>query len=77
MNLFTISLFIISPCIDISNLPSTQIEFVSGSLKGLDGKVLAQLPAKDRIRVLIDFLGNEMAVDVDSKDVLLASKQAT
>ena len=62
---------------DLSIEPGAQIEFVSGSLKGLDGKVLAQLPAQDRIRVLIDFLGNEMAVDVDPNDVLLASKKVS
>ena len=62
---------------DLSIEPGAQIEFVSGSLKGLNGKVLAQLSAKDRIRVLIDFLGNEMAVDVDPNDVLLAPKQAS
>lgn len=62
---------------DYSIEKGAQIEFVSGGLKGLDGKVLAQLPANDRVRVLIDFLGNKMAVDVDPNDILLAPKQST
>lgn len=51
------------------------VEFVSGSLKGLNGKVLAQLPAKNRIQVLLEFLGREITVDVSPDSVLLADKE--
>ena len=57
---------------DPSIEPGAQIEFVSGSLKGLNGKVLAQLSAMNRIQVLLEFLGNEITVAVSSDDILLA-----
>jgi transcriptional antiterminator RfaH len=58
---------------DPSIEPGAQIEFVSGSLKGLNGKVLAQLSATNRIQVLLEFLGNEITVAVSADDILLAS----
>lgn len=57
---------------DPSIEPGAEIEFASGSLKGLNGKVLAQLPAKNRIQILLDFLGREITVDVSPDDILLA-----
>ncbi|NBB80223.1 MAG: hypothetical protein GVY36_12410 [Verrucomicrobia bacterium] len=57
---------------DRSVEPGADIEFVAGSLKGLNGKVLAQLPAKNRIQVLLEFLGREITVDVSPDAVLLA-----
>jgi transcriptional antiterminator RfaH len=59
---------------DLSVEPGAEIEFVTGSLKGLNGKVLAQLPAKNRIQVLLEFLGREITVDVSPDAVLLARK---
>jgi transcriptional antiterminator RfaH len=58
---------------DLSIEPGAEIEFIAGSLKGLNGKVLAQLPAQNRIQILLEFLGNEITVAVDSNDILLAS----
>jgi transcriptional antiterminator RfaH len=57
---------------DPSIEPGANIEFVSGSLKGLNGTVLAQLPAQNRIQILLEFLGNEITVAVSSDDILLA-----
>jgi len=57
---------------DLSIEPGAEIEFISGGLKGLNGKVLAQLPAKNRIQVLLEFLGNEITVAVSADDILLA-----
>jgi len=34
--------------------------------------VLAQLPAQNRIQILLEFLGNEITVAVSSDDILLA-----
>lgn len=48
-----------------------KIEFVSGSLKGLNGKVLAQLDSSDRVQVLLDFLGREIKVTTDSSEIML------
>lgn len=59
---------------DLSIEPGAEIEFITGSLKGLNGTVLAQLPAKNRIQVLLEFLGREITVDVSPDAVLLAGK---
>lgn len=57
---------------DLSIETGAEIEVVTGSLKGMNGKVLAQLPAKNRIQVLLEFLGREITVDVSPDDILLA-----
>ena len=58
---------------DLSIAPGAQVELVSGSLKGLNGKVLAQLPSGNRIQILLEFLGQEITVAASADDVLLAS----
>ncbi|MFT4901180.1 MAG: transcriptional antiterminator RfaH [Lentimonas sp.] len=50
-----------------------EVKFVSGSLQGLQGKVLAQMPASDRVQVLLEFLGREIKVIAYADDILLAS----
>ena len=62
---------------DPSLEPGAEIEFVSGSLKGLNGTVLAQLPAQNRIQILLEFLGNIITVAASTDDILLASDQAS
>jgi transcriptional antiterminator RfaH len=57
---------------DLSIEPGAEIEVVTGSLKGMNGKVLAQLPAKNRIQILLEILGSEICVDVSPDDILLA-----
>lgn len=57
---------------DPSIEPGAKIEFVSGSLKGLNGQVLSQLPANNRIEILLEFLGQEITVAVSADDILLA-----
>lgn len=57
---------------DPSIEPGAKIEFVSGSLQGLNGKVLAQLSSSNRVQVLLEFLGNEITVAVSADDILLA-----
>jgi transcriptional antiterminator RfaH len=57
---------------DLSILPGAEIELITGSLKGLNGKVLAQMSAQNRIQILLDFLGREIKVSVAANDVLLA-----
>jgi transcription antitermination factor NusG len=60
---------------DLSIEPGAEIEVITGSLKGLNGKVLAQLSAQNRIKILLDFLGREITVDVSPDDILLARDQ--
>jgi len=57
---------------DLSILPGAEIEVVTGSLKGLNGRVLAQMSAQNRIQILLDFLGREIKVSLAANDVLLA-----
>ena len=59
---------------DPSIEPGAHIQFVSGALKGLNGKVLAQLPSENRIQILLTFLGQEMTVIASTDDILLASE---
>ncbi|MFU8848830.1 MAG: transcription termination/antitermination protein NusG, partial [Opitutales bacterium] len=50
------------------------IEFVSGSLKGLNAKVLAALPSGERVQVLLDFLGREIQVEANACDIMRSSE---
>ena len=61
---------------DPSIEPGAQIEFVSGTLKGLNGQVIAQLPADNRIQILLEFLGQEITVAVSADDILLAPEDS-
>lgn len=58
--------------LDLSVEPGAEIEFVTGTLRGLNGKVLAQLPAKNRVQILLEFLGREITVDASTDDILLS-----
>lgn len=60
--------------VDPSVQPGAQIEFLKGSLKGLNGRVIAQLPAADRVEVLLKFLGREVKVAVEVDTVCLVDK---
>jgi transcriptional antiterminator RfaH len=57
---------------DLSILPGAEIELIAGSLKGLNGKVLAQMSAQNSIQILLDFLGREIKVSIANDNVLLA-----
>ncbi|WP_217175603.1 transcription termination/antitermination protein NusG [Coraliomargarita akajimensis] len=57
---------------DLSIEEGANIELISGSLQGLNGTVLAQLPAENRVQVLLDFLGREITVAVSADSVMLA-----
>lgn len=60
---------------DPSIQPGAKIEFVSGSLKGLNGIVLASLSSSERVNILLEFLGREIQVQADSGDIMLAQDQ--
>ena len=48
------------------------VHIVEGPFQGLEVVVTQVLPAKDRIRVLLDFLGRSMEIDVSTAKVLPA-----
>jgi transcriptional antiterminator RfaH len=52
-----------------------KVEFVSGTLQGLNGKVIAQLSPENRIQILLEFLGQEITVAVSADDILLAPEE--
>ncbi|MEO0508724.1 MAG: transcription termination/antitermination NusG family protein [Verrucomicrobiota bacterium] len=59
---------------DPSIEPGAAVECISGSLKGLNGKVMAQLPSGQRIQLLLEILGREISVEVDPADIILAQE---
>lgn len=59
---------------DMSIEPGAKIEFVSGTLKGLKGEVLARLPSSERVQILLEFLGRQITVASDPSDILLAEE---
>jgi transcription antitermination factor NusG len=59
---------------DLSVEPGAEIEILTGTLKGMDGKVLAAMPAKKRVEVLLDFLGREITVAVHPDNIILKKK---
>ncbi len=50
------------------------VEFVSGSLKGLNARVLAALPSGQRVQVLLDFLGREIQIEADACDIMRSAE---
>jgi transcription antitermination factor NusG len=50
--------------------PGDQVKIVEGAFVGLDALITRVLPAKRRIRVLMDFLGRKMETDVEHSSVL-------
>jgi transcriptional antiterminator RfaH len=57
---------------DPSIQPGAEVQVLTGGLKGLNGKVIAQLPATNRVDILLDFLGREITVAIESSDIYLA-----
>ncbi|MEM1083919.1 MAG: transcription termination/antitermination NusG family protein [Verrucomicrobiota bacterium] len=51
-----------------------EVEIASGPLGGFQGKVVSILPGKERVRVLLDFLGQPQIVEVDLFSLLLPRK---
>ena len=59
---------------DPSLAVGAQVEIIEGGLKGLQATVLAHLPAKNRVEVLLDFLGREIKVLTDYESIFLAAE---
>lgn len=47
-----------------------EVKIVNGAFSGLDAVVTQVLPAKERVKVLMDFLGRQMEAEVDCSTVL-------
>jgi transcriptional antiterminator RfaH len=51
-----------------------EVELAIGPLKGLKGQIVDVLPGVERVKVLLEFLGQAQAVDVDLFSILLPRK---
>lgn len=49
---------------DASLTPGTEIEIIEGAFKGENGLVIASLSSKNRIKVLLEFLGRDIEIDI-------------
>lgn len=61
-------------CVQVSVEPGDEVELAEGPLRGASGRVIDVAPAKDRVRILVEFLGQEQPVDVDLFSLLLPKR---
>jgi transcriptional antiterminator RfaH len=61
-----------------SNLePGMEVKIGTGPFRGLDAVVRELLPGKERVRILLDWLGRQIETEVSSSDVVLPDWRAT
>lgn len=63
-------LITVSPSLNIGD----EIEVAHGPLQGMKGTIRSVAPAKERVKVLLEFLGQVQPVDLDLFSILLPSK---
>lgn len=51
-----------------------EVELAHGALQGFQGKVVEVLPAQERVKVLVEFLGNHQVVETDLFSLILPDK---
>lgn len=56
--------------------PGDEVELADGPLRGMTGRVIEVRPAEERVRIFVEFLGQEQPVDVDLYSLLLPRKPA-
>ena len=60
-------LFSVSPVIEIGD----EVEVAHGPLQGMRGTIVAVAPATERVKILLEFLGQPQAVNVDLFSLIL------
>ena len=60
-------LFSVSPVIEIGD----EVEIAHGPLQGMRGTIVAAAPAAERVKILLEFLGQPQAVNVDLFSIIL------
>lgn len=60
-------LFSVSPVIQVGD----EVEIAHGPLQGMHGSILSVAPAAERVKILLEFLGQTHAVDVDLFSLIL------
>ncbi len=51
--------------------PGEEVEVATGPFQGMRGTIVSVAPAAERVKVLLEFLGRDSAVDVDLFSILL------
>lgn len=51
-----------------------EVEIAEGALQGFQGRVVEILPARERVKLLIEFLGNHQVIEADLFSLLLPNK---
>jgi transcriptional antiterminator RfaH len=59
--------FTVSPVIQVGD----EVEVANGPLRGMRGSIVSVAPAAERVKVLLDFLGQPQPVDMDLFSLLL------
>lgn len=54
--------------------PGDEVELADGPLRGMTGTVIEVRPAEERVRIFVEFLGQDQPVDVDLYSLLLPRK---
>jgi len=57
----------LTPMVEVGD----EVEIASGPLQGMQGAVVSVAPAAERVKILLDFLGQPQAVDMDLFAILL------
>lgn len=60
-------MFSVSPVIEAGD----EVEIAHGPLQGMRGTIVSVAPAAERVKILLEFLGQPQAVDVDLFSILL------
>ena len=56
--------------------PGDEVEIADGPLQGMTGTVIEVRSAEERVRIFIEFLGQDQPVDVDLYSLLLPRRPA-
>ena len=51
-----------------------EVEIAHGALQGFQGTVVEVLPSQERIKLLVEFLGNQQVLETDLFSLLLPNK---
>lgn len=56
--------------------PGMEVKIGAGPLSGIDAVVREYLPGKERVRILLDWLGRQIETEISSSDVVLPDSRA-
>jgi len=56
--------------------PGEEVEVAAGAFKGVKGSVIRVLPAKQRVEILLDFMGRSIPAEISLSSLLFRRKEA-